>query len=110
MIETKTKNYQKILQLRGKLDIMVQQMNAEPETNLDSNAAKEALLVYHDDSDELNEELDEMLMPVSDTDNEDWEQDESSDDDQDQDDDEENGTEVKVNGIDGSSSEEEMDN
>ena len=53
---------------------MVQQMNAEPETNLDSNAAKEALLVYHDDSDELNEELDEMLMPVSDTDNEDWEQ------------------------------------
>ena len=53
---------------------MVQQMNAEPETNLDSNATKEALLVYHDDSDELNEELDEMLMPVSDTDNEDWEQ------------------------------------
>ena len=36
--------------------------------------------------------------------------DDSSDDDQDMDDDEGNGTEVKVNGIDGSSSEEEMDN
>ena len=34
-------------------------------------------LVYHDDSDELNDELDEMLLPVSDTDNEEWEQEES---------------------------------
>ena len=64
MIESKTKNYNKILQLRGKLDLMVQQMNTEPETDEQvPEASKEALLVYHDDSDELNEGLDEMLLP-----------------------------------------------
>lgn len=79
MIENKTKNYQRILQLRGKLDIMVQQMNTEPDPAQESSNdnTKEALLVYHDDSDELNDELDEMLLPVSDTDNEEWEQEES---------------------------------
>ena len=38
-----------------------------------SQPSKEALLVYHDDSsDELNDKLDEMLLPASDTDNDDW--------------------------------------
>ena len=46
MIENKTKNYQRILQLRGKLDIMVQQMNTEPDLAQESSNAntKEALL------------------------------------------------------------------
>ena len=37
MIENKTKNYQRILQLRGKLDIMVQQMNTEPDPAQESS-------------------------------------------------------------------------
>merc|ERR1712025_142005 len=38
-----------------------------------NQASKEALLVYQDDSsDELNDKLDEMLLPASDTDNDDW--------------------------------------
>jgi len=38
-----------------------------------SQPSKEALLVYQDDSsDELNDKLDEMLLPASDTDNDDW--------------------------------------
>ena len=46
MIENKTKNYQRILQLRGKLDIMVQQMNTEPDPAQESSNdnTKEALL------------------------------------------------------------------
>ena len=79
MIENKTENYQRIQQLRGNLDIIVQQINTEPDPTQDSSNdnTKEALLVYHDDLDELNDELDEMLLPVSDTDNEEWEQEES---------------------------------
>merc|ERR1719245_2701559 len=138
MIESKTKNYNKILQLRGKLDLMVQQMNTEPETDEQvPEASKEALLVYHDDSDELNEGLDEILLPVSDTDNEDWEQDQESEQDSNEsnekvidveDSDEEEGSddadenddnddddddqdmdvgEPQTNGVDGSSSEDE---
>ena len=73
MIEAKTRNYNKILQLRGKLDMMVQQVSAQPESLEESVTNKEALLIYHDDSsDELNDKLDEMLMPASDTDNDDW--------------------------------------
>ena len=44
-----------------------------------SQPSKEALLVYHDDSsDELNDKLDEMLLPASDTDNDDWDTNEAA--------------------------------
>jgi len=77
IIEARTRNYSKILQLKGKLDMIVKQINTQdeddrfqPELN---QASKEALLVYQDDSsDELNDKLDEMLLPASDTDNDDW--------------------------------------
>merc|ERR1719193_1077106 len=77
IIEARTRNYSKILQLKGKLDMIVKQINTQdedyrfqPESN---QASKEALLVYQDDSsDELNDKLDEMLLPASDTDNDDW--------------------------------------
>merc|ERR1711997_1016490 len=75
VIEGRTRNYAKILQLRGKLEMMVKQVQDQgdqfqPELN---QASKEALLVYQDDSsDELNDKLDEMLLPASDTDNDDW--------------------------------------
>ena len=49
----------------------------QPELN---QASKEALLVYQDDSsDDLNDKLDEMLLPASDTDNDDWDTNEAAD-------------------------------
>ena len=75
MIEARTKNYSRILRLRGKLDIMTHQITSQPDEPEESTeTTKEALLVYQDDdsSDDLNEHLDDMLMPASDTDNDDW--------------------------------------
>jgi len=77
IIEARTRNYNKILQLRGKLEMIVKQVNTQDEQEHFqpdlSQPSKEALLVYHDDSsDELNDKLDEMLLPASDTDNDDW--------------------------------------
>lgn len=75
IIESRTRNYNKILQLRGKLEMMVQQVNAQPEDEqevLEEQINKEALLVYQDDDDEDELKLDDMLMPASDTDNDDW--------------------------------------
>jgi hypothetical protein len=40
MVEVKTRNYNKILQLRGKLDMMVQQVTAQPETSEDCETNK----------------------------------------------------------------------
>jgi len=82
VIEGRTRNYAKILQLRGKLEMMVKQVQDQddqfqPELN---QASKEALLVYQDDSsDDLNDKLDEMLLPASDTDNDDWDTNEAAD-------------------------------
>merc|ERR1711899_486152 len=84
IIEARTRNYSKILQLKGKLDMIVKQINTQdeddrfqPELN---QASKEALLVYQDDSsDDLNDKLDEMLLPASDTDNDDWDTNEAAD-------------------------------
>jgi hypothetical protein len=82
---------------------------------------RDALLVYQDDSsDELTDKLDDMLLPGSDTDNDDWNEaggEDSSDaeddvvdvddDDDDEAEDEEDG-EPMANGV-GDSSEENMD-
>lgn len=120
MIEAKTRNYNKILQLRGKLEMMVQQVTSQPESVAESVSAKEALLIYHDDSsDELDDKLDEMLMPASDTDNEndDWnnEEDDNSDDedvvevdDNDEDEMDDDDDKPVTNGVNGSS-EDDMD-
>jgi len=77
IIEARTRNYSKILQLKGKLDMIVKQINTQDEDDRFQpeliQPSKEALLVYQDDSsDELNDKLDEMLLPASDTDNDDW--------------------------------------
>ena len=101
-LESKTKHYNRVLQLRGKLDLIVQQLTADPEeeTAEPREVEKEAMLVYQvdtvdrtkscltdvnfdvwfwfqddDSSDDLTEKLDDMLMPASDTDNDDWGQD-----------------------------------
>jgi hypothetical protein len=77
IIEARTRSYSKILQLKGKLDMIVKQINTQDEDDRFQpeliQPSKEALLVYQDDSsDELNDKLDEMLLPASDTDNDDW--------------------------------------
>merc|ERR1712109_380600 len=56
LTEARTKNYSKILRLKGKLDIMTHQITAQPEAPEELETNKEALLVYQDEdsSDELN--------------------------------------------------------
>lgn len=113
IIEARTKNYSKILQLRGKLEMMVHQVTAQPE-NLEpsTSTSKEALLVYQDEdsSDEL--QLDDMLMPNSDTDNDDWDQ-QSEDENEDivevDESSEEDGDEEMVNGVESDDDDDVMD-
>ena len=89
IIDARTKNYNKILQLRGKLEMMVHQVTAQPEdeesTVLEDQINKEALLVYQDDDDDDDLQLDDMLMPASDTDNDDWDGDQNGGEDSDED-------------------------
>ena len=55
--------------MRGKLEMIVKTFFSEHFQPDLSQPNKEALLVYHDDSsDELNDKLDEMLLPASNTD------------------------------------------
>jgi len=124
LTEARTKNYSKILRLKGKLDIMTHQITAQPEAPEELETNKEALLVYQDEdsSDELNEHLDDMLMPASDTDNDndDWNDDQegdSSEEDEEEDNDEDvvdvdsedDNDEPMANGVNSSDEEEEMD-
>jgi len=123
LTEARTKNYSKILRLKGKLDIMTHQITAQPEAPEELETNKEALLVYQDEdsSDELNEHLDDMLMPASDTDNDndDWNDDQegdSSEEDEDSNDEdvvdvdsEDDNDEPMANGVNSSDEEEEMD-
>lgn len=121
LTEARTKNYSKILRLKGKLDIMTHQITAQPEAPEETaETNKEALLVYQDDS--SDEHLDDMLMPASDTDNDndDWNDDQegdSSEEDEEEEneedvvevDSEDDDDEPMANGVNGSSEEEEMD-
>ncbi len=138
MLQSKTRHYNKLLQLRGKLDIVTKQISFA-NTNVDEeleagskDAEKEALLVYQvnkldqdqehwqcfdlflqdDSSDELSERLDDMLIPDSDTDDDvlDEESDEVSEGDEEEEDSDENDPdpEPMTNGI-GSESEEDVD-
>ena len=94
IIETCTKNYFEILQLRGKLEMMIGQSTAQSESQTEDLAfpcsSKEALLVYQDDesSNESPQSPEDMIIhETSDTDNDDWDNDadDSSSDDYDDD-------------------------
>ena len=100
---------------------MTHQITAQPEAPEELETNKEALLVYQDEdsSDELNEHLDDMLMPASDTDNDndDWNDDQegdSSEEDEDSNDEDvvdvdSEDDEPMANGVNSSDEEEEMD-
>lgn len=74
LLETRTAHYPQILQLRGKLELLTRQTEEkEGDKVVDTN--KEALLVYQDESsDELEDVIDDLLVPGSETDDN-WEDD-----------------------------------
>jgi len=73
LLETRTQHYSQVLQLRGKLELLTRQtMDRQGDTVVDTE--KQALLVYQDESsDELEDVIDDLLVPGSDTDD-DWEE------------------------------------
>merc|ERR1712106_555357 len=73
LLETRTQHYNQVLQLRGKLELLTRQaMDRQGDTVVDTD--KQALLVYQDESsDELEDVIDDLLVPGSDTDD-DWEE------------------------------------
>jgi len=80
VLEARTTSHHALLQIRGKLDLLVDQKKGQSnQVAIES----QALLVYQEDSDnELSDVLDDLLMPGSDTDDN-WvdDQDEESEED-----------------------------
>merc|ERR1711872_837465 len=74
MLETRTQHYSQVLQLRGKLEMLNSQaQHRQGDTTVDTE--KQALLVYQDESsDELEDVIDDLLVPGSETDEDDWEE------------------------------------
>jgi len=73
LLETRTQHYNQVLQLRGKLDLLTKQASdKQGDTVVDTD--QQALLVYQDESsDELEDAMDDLLVPGSDTED-DWEE------------------------------------
>jgi len=68
LLEARTQHYSQVLQLRGKLELLTKQTEATG-GEADIDAGKEALLVYQDDSsDEMEDVMNDLLVPASDTD------------------------------------------
>jgi len=75
LLETRTQHYNQVLQLRGKLELLTRQaMDRQGDTVVDTD--KQALLVYQDESsDELEDVIDDLLVPGSGSDlDDDWEE------------------------------------
>jgi len=95
MLEARTRHYNSLLQLKGKLEIMTKQINAKAQEVATGAAPDEesavAKFVYHDDSGDDDENVDQMLVcPPSDTDDN-WLMDEGDDDDDEDEEDEVDG-------------------
>jgi len=68
LLEARTQHYSQVLQLRGKLELLTKQTEVTG-GEADIDAGKEALLVYQDDSsDEMEDVMNDLLVPASDTD------------------------------------------
>jgi len=106
MLEARTRHYNSLLQLKGKLEIMTKQINAKAQevaTGAPEEESAVAKFVYHDDSGDEDENVDQMLVcPPSDTDDN-WLMDEGDDDDDEEED------EVDVDKNDGEGSEDDDD-
>merc|ERR1711913_16838 len=113
LLEARTASYSSVLQLRGKLDMIMKQKSGRCEDAV-VDIEKEALVVHQDDSsDELSDVLEDLLVPMSDTDVN-WDDDDinaedtNNEEDEDEDDDEEEDVKL-VNGGAKSDDEIEMD-
>jgi len=81
LLEARTNAYSSVLQLRGKLDLVIKQKSGRTE-DAAVDADQEALLVYQDESsDELSDVLDDLLVPGSDTDDN-WDDEDEEEDDE----------------------------
>ena len=79
-LETRTKNYNSVFQLVGKLDMLDKQIKQKTDDTADQEE-KEPIVLYQDDSsDELENVIDDLLVPGSDSGEEDWPDDEDDED------------------------------
>ena len=71
-LEDRTKNYNSVFQLVGKLDMLDKQIKQKTDDKADREE-KEPIVLYQDDSsDELENVIDDLLVPGSDSGEEDW--------------------------------------
>jgi len=105
LLEARTSHYSQVLQLRGKLELLTKQTEEKVETEVDTN--KDALLVYQDESsDELEDVIDDLLVPGSETDDN-WEDDDDEGNDEDMEEDNSDSDCVEI--VNGDDNEEEME-
>lgn len=79
LLEARTGAYNSLLQLRGKLDLVIKQKSGRVE-DAAVDADQEALVVYQDEStDELEDVLGDLIMPASDRDDN-WDDEEEEED------------------------------
>jgi len=103
LLERRTSHYSQVLQLKGKLELLTKQTDSkEGDKIIDTN--KEALLVYQDDSsDELENVIDDLLVPGSGSEDQ-WTDEEEND--KEMEADEESDSDVEIVNGDGESDEE----
>merc|ERR1712025_422083 len=82
VLEDRTKHYSSVYQLRGKLDMLEKQIREKNEvTEKGDNVEQGPLIMYQDDSsDDLENVIDDLLVPGSDS-GDDWKDDDDIDDD-----------------------------
>jgi len=82
ILETRTQHYSSVFQLVGKLDMLDKQLRDRVDaSNAGDSKEQEPLLLYQDDSsDELENVIDDLLVPGSDS-GDDWEEEDDDNDD-----------------------------
>ena len=95
VLEDRTKHYSSVYQLRGKLDMLEKQIREKNEvTEKGDNVEQGPLIMYQDDSsDDLENVIDDLLVPGSDS-GDDWKDDDDIDDDNMNEDDSDDSVEI----------------
>ena len=74
-LEERTRHLGPVYQLVGKLEMLDKQIREKQETGDTETGERGPLLLYQDDSgDELENVIDDLLVPASETDEDDWEE------------------------------------
>ena len=75
-LEDRTRHLGPVYQLVGKLEMLDKQIREKQETDRDTEVGERGpLLLYQDDSgDELENVIDDLLVPASETDEDDWDE------------------------------------